>query len=397
MVFPFSDGSLERLSKDLESDRVERKRSAADRHKIRRNVCAFANDLPNHEQPGVVFIGIEDDGTCSGIVISDQLLRTLADMRDDGNIIPLPSLTVEKRELGGCEVAVVVVQPSRSPPVRYNGRVWVKIGPTVRQATPEEEQRLAERRRAGDLPFDSRPASDAVIQDLDLTYVTTQYLPRSVAQDVLDQNQRPLPHQLRSLRLLVGDTPTWGALLSLSPDPLAWLPGAYVQMLRIDGTEITDPILAEYRLTGRLEDVLRRLGDLLQLNIRTRVDVTTHLREIRQPDYPLVALRQLAFNAVMHRRYDGTNAPIRIHWYTNRVEITSPGGLYGQVTSENFGTGTTDYRNPLVAEMMHGLGFAQRFGMGIPLARKELEQNGNPPPDFGLAPANVTVTVRQPL
>ena len=71
-----------------------------------------------------------------------------------------------------------------------------------------------------------------------------------------------------------------------------------VQMLRIDGTEITDPIVAENTLTGRLEDVLSRLDDLLQLNIRTRVDLTTRLREIRQPDYPLVALRQLAFNAV---------------------------------------------------------------------------------------------------
>ena len=70
-------------------------------------------------------------------------------MKDDGNIMPIPSLVVQKHILSGCEVAAIVVEPSRSPPVRFRGRVWVRVGPTVRQATPEEEQRLTERRLAG--------------------------------------------------------------------------------------------------------------------------------------------------------------------------------------------------------------------------------------------------------
>lgn len=41
------------------------------------------------------------------------------------------------------------------------------------------------------------------------------------------------------------------------------------------------------------------------------------------------------------------------------------------------------------------LGFVQRFGMGIPLARKELEKNGNPPPEFRFEPTGVLVTVRR--
>ena len=397
MSYPFSDNELERLCKDLESDRVERKRSASDGGKIRRSVCAFANDLPNHGQPGVLFIGVEEDGSYSGLSVSDRLLKNLAAVRDDGNTIPLPSITVEKRLLDGCEVAVMVVEPSRSPPVRYNGRVWVRVGPTTRQATVEEEQRLAERRTASDLPFDTRPCREAALEDLDLRYIETEYLPRAVSPDVLDQNRRPLLHQLRSLRLLVGETPTWGALLALGTDPLGWLPGAYIQMLRHDGTEITDPIQAEHRLAGRLEDVLTRLDELLRLNIRTSVDITSQTRETRQPDYPLVALQQLVRNAVMHRRYDGTNAPVRVHWYSDRIELTSPGGLYGQVSSENIGKGATDYRNPLLAEMMHNLGFAQRFGVGIPLAHKEMRLNGNPEPEFDFEHTRVTVTLRPSL
>lgn len=392
---PLNERELNRLRVDIESDRVERKSSASDRSRLRRNICGLANDLPGHGLPGVIFIGVEDDGSCAGATIDDQLLTQLAGMKDDGNIIPIPSLIVQKHTLSGCEVAVIVVEPSRSPPVRYQGRVWVRVGPTVRAASPEEEQRLSERQRAGDLPFDRRPAPEASANELDLDYLESHYLPQAVAQEVLDDNRRSLDQQLRSLRLLVGGAPTWGALLGLGKDPQGWIPGAYVQFLRIDGTEIADPIRSQKMLTGRLADVLRQLDELLKLNISLRTEVAAGSLEARSPDYPPAALEQLARNAVMHRLYEGTNAPVRIYWYSDRVEIQNPGGLYGQVTPENFGSsGAVDYRNPLVAEMMHHLGFAQRFGFGIPLAKRELARNGNPEPEFDFQSTGVAVTVR---
>jgi ATP-dependent DNA helicase RecG len=389
-----ADDELNRLRKDLESDRMERKASAGDRSMIRRNICALANDLPGRGLPGVILIGVRDDGNFALLSITDELLRALAQMRDDGNIVPLPSMAVEKRVLEGSEVIAIVVEPSFDPPVRYQGRTWVKVGPTVRLATQDEEQRLAERRRAHDVPFDMRPARGAALVALDLDYFRTQYLARAVAQDVLDANQRSVDQQLRSLRLVVNGTPTWGALLGLGRDPQLWLPGAYVQFLRIDGTAITDPIRDQKMLTGRLEDVLRRLDELLELNVSVRTNVAAGALEERQPDYPIVALQQLARNAIMHRSYENTNAPVRVHWYGDRLEILNPGGLYGKVTPENFGKGATDYRNPLVAEIIHHLGFAQRFGLGVPLARQELGKNGNPEPLFDFQPTHVAVTVR---
>ena len=167
-----------------------------------------------------------------------------------------------------------------------------------------------------------------------------------------------------------------------------------MQFLRIDGTEITDPIRSQKVLTGRLDDVLRQLDELLRLNISIRTEVAANSLEVRSPDYPVTALQQLARNAVMHRRYEDTNAPVQVYWYSDRVEIQSPGGLYGQVTPDNFGSGAVDYRNPLVAEIMHHLGFAQRFGFGVPLAKSELARNGNPEPEFDFQSTRVSVTVR---
>jgi len=187
---------------------VERKRSGADRSGIRSNICAFANDLSGSGQVGVIFLGVEDDGQCAGIAIDDQLLRTLAQMRSDGNIQPIPSMQVERRVLDGCPVAVIQVEPANDPPVRYQGRVWVKVGPTVQVATAEEERRLIERRRAGDLPFDLRPAGSADLEALDLGYIRRIYLPAVISPDVLQWNDRPLEQQLRLLRLVHGDHPT---------------------------------------------------------------------------------------------------------------------------------------------------------------------------------------------
>ena len=220
-------------------------------------------------------------------------------------------------------------------------------------------------------------------------------MPRVVAPEVLEHDRRPLAEQLLSLRMLDGDRPTWGALLALGKDPQRWLPGAYVQFLRVDGKDITDPIRTQKALHGRLEDVLRRLTDLLELSVSVRTEVAGCVREQRRPDYPAAALRQLAWNAAMHRAYDdGSNAPVRVYWFADRVEITNAGGLRGPVTAENFGRGATSYRNPLVAEAMRGLGFAQRFGLGVPLARRALAENGNPPPEFAFSPAETRVTVR---
>jgi len=93
----------------------------------------------------------------------------------------------------------------------------------------------------------------------------------------------------------------------------------------------------------------------------------------------------------------GTNAPVRVYWFSDRIEIYNPGGPFGQVTPENFGTpGITDYRNPYLAEAMKTLGYIQRFGMGINLARSQMEKNGNPPPEFDLSGlSNVLVTLRR--
>lgn len=117
----YPDIELLNLLDQTESDLTERKESwkGDAPEKSRQAVCAFANDLSDHRKPGVLFVGVKDDGTPTNLLITDELLQTLGAMKTDGKIVPPPTIVVEKRTLKGSEVAVVTVQPADASPVRH--------------------------------------------------------------------------------------------------------------------------------------------------------------------------------------------------------------------------------------------------------------------------------------
>ncbi len=398
---PYTDNQLEEMLADTESDLVERKESLLGdaQTTIRETICAFVNDLPGHDRDGVIFVGAKNDGSPAGLEITDSLLVQLGGMKDDGNIVPPPTLTVSKRRLRGVDhLAVLTVTPSDSPPVRYRGRIWVRTGPRRSLATAQDERNLSERRRHGDSPFDSHPLNSARIADLSLRYFEEQYLPSAFSSDVLQANDRTTEQRLMATKMATADeppVPTVVGVLTLGVAVRALMAGAYVQFLRLDGPTVASPVIDEQLVEGRLEDLVRRLDDKLASHNRVAVDFTSSTTETRHAMYPLAALQQVTRNAILHRTYEGTYAPVRVYWYSDRVEVVSPGGPFGSVTTANFGEpGITDYRNPNLAEAMRVLGLVQRFGAGIPTAAAALRENGNPPLEFSVDSSFVIVTLR---
>ncbi|MDE0184905.1 MAG: putative DNA binding domain-containing protein [Candidatus Poribacteria bacterium] len=395
-----TDKELLQIIEDDEADRVEFKESLSGSapKEIREAICAFANDLPHREKPGYVFVGVRNDKSIAGLTDTNELLRQLADMKTDGNIVPPPSLTVEKCVLGARQIALVTVQPSNSPPGRYKGVIHIRIGPRRGIATAQEESILNEKRRYGDIPFDVNPIPTAGISDLNLAQFENEYLPRVVPTEILEANERTPEERLAANKMTApGDAriATVLGILVLGKNPQDFLPGAYVQFLKIDGGELTDDIVDSEEIHGAIPDLLRRLDDKLNAHNRIAVDITTSNVERRTSLYPMMAVQQITRNAVMHRSYEATNAPIRVSWFNDRIEVLSPGGAFGAVTTENFGhTGLTDYRNPNLAEAMKNLGFVQRYGMGIPIARMSLKAAGHPEPEFKLNGSYVLTTIK---
>lgn len=398
---PFSDEQLVLLMEGLESSRVERKRSWSGdvSDKARQAICAFANDLSGSGEDGVIFIGVEDDGTPSGLAITDELLLTISHIKTDGRILPPPTLTVESRSLRGVSVAVVTVKPSDSPPVRYDGRVWVRVGPRRALASAQDERVLSEKRRFNDRAFDARPLYDAGLGDLNRVQFEGDFLPQAFAPDILDANGRSYEARLASLGFVSSvdePLPTLTGILVLGKSPRTFVPGAYIQFLRINGTAWGDPVIDERDIDGSLDQMLRALDEKIRAHLAVSVNFTTgSSQEVREAAYPISAIQQVARNAVMHRNYEGSNAPIRVYWFNDRIEVHSPGGPYGMVNAENFGRpGVTDYRNPHLASALRTMGFVQRFGFGLAETKRSMESNGNPPPEFIIEQSVILVTLR---
>lgn len=111
-------------------------------------------------------------------------------------------------------------------------------------------------------------------------------------------------------------------------------------------------------------------------------------------DYPPRTMHELLMNAVIHRNYDGSTAPVSVNRFEDRVEVLSPGGLYGDLTPDQFPR-VTSYRNPVISEAARVLGFVKRYGRGIALAQAELEKNDSQPAEFELRSNHFLATVRR--
>ena len=364
-----------------ESERVELTAAAKDAAKVGKAICAFANDIAGSGEPGYVVVGANDDGSCANITVDDELLKRLSEFHNDGKILPQPIISVTAKVLNGCQVAAVEVAPAYSPPVRYNGRCWIRVGPTTREATADEERKLSEKRREGDLTFDQREVRPlASIDDLDLSIFEREYLPAAIAPEILAQNERTTEHQMRALRFLSRDgNPNYAAMLCFTNNPHLWLSCPYIQFVRFDGAEIPSPVRNHKEIYGSVLRQIEQVEAVFVANISESVDIGG-ARRVESPDYPMVALQQYIRNAVMHRDYEYPD-PIRVYWFNDRIEITNPGGLYNY-SGGDFRKGFAAYRNPVVAEVLKAMNFVERFGFGIPSAEAELEKNGNPPPEY---------------
>ena len=373
-----SKEEIQTLLHSTENYRVERTISTNNMDKFCEAICAFSNDLPDSRKKGYLLIGAYDNGQLSGLKVDDALLKKISAIRSDGNILPVPAMSVERMEFPEGDLLIAEVTPSLLPPVRYRGRVFVRIGPRRDIASESEERILTERRTAYMATFDATPCLGATLDDLNLDYIRNEYLPSVVAQDVLEEDKRDIKEQLASVRLYdrAHECPTYAAIILFGKNPRYYLPGAYIQFVRFAGTAIGGEVLNEKRFQGPLFQLLPALEAFVSNAIITQKPVSVSLfREKTVVNYPNNALRELMMNACMHRDYQ-SNMPIRLYQFDDHIEIMNAGGLYGEARPENFPT-VNDYRNPIVAEAMKEMKYVNMFNQGIRRVQDMLKENGN--------------------
>jgi len=174
-------------------------------------------------------------------------------------------------------------------------------------------------------------------------------------------------------------------------NPRYFLPGAYVQYLKLPGNSLTDAPDDEAEVSGDLLSVLRELDTRIRVNIQTTLVPVSALQERSVSTYPKDAVRELLLNAILHRDYL-SNTPVRFYWYSDRLEIVNPGGLFGEVTLDRL-TRRTSYRNPVIADVLKTSGYVNRYGRGIQRAQDALAANGSGPAIFDADAMSFQVTI----
>jgi ATP-dependent DNA helicase RecG len=380
-----TEEKVKALIADMESDLIERTISIKE-NKLGPAVCALSNDFPNHRQPGYILLGVHDDGRLAGMTWTDEELQAIGNVKSNGNVLPQPSMVVSpvfKFPQG--EVVVIQINPSQYPPVRYDGRCWIRIGPRRDKATIEEEKILIERRVSFAKTYDLLPALYAKLEDIALEYFKFTYLPAAIDKDTIRENGRTTEEQLASLRFYDAkeDCPTNAGILLFGINPEFFLPGAYIQYVKFRGEDMISDVDFEKKFSGALITELSAIDNFIKNNIvKERPVKKNSFQERTMRNYSYWALRELIMNAIMHRNYE-TNAPIYIYEFSNRIEILNSGGLFGDANPQNF-PNTSDYRNVVLAEAMKILGYVNRFNYGIKRAIDELTKNGNGEPVFDL-------------
>jgi len=375
-----SKKDLKKLLSEMEADRIEKTISKIDKNKFGEAICSFSNDLANKGLPGYLIIGANNDGTIEGIDIDEDFIQILLGFRTDGRIVPPPAMIVEKISFSEGDLAVVEVQPSQVPPVRYKGKVCIRIGPRRGTANEAEERILSEKRSTFARSFDTQPCYGSTIKDLSTEIFKLSYLPSAIDEVTLKKNGREIKEQLASLKFfdLKADCPTNAGILMFGINPRFYLPGAYVQYVRFDGEDSVSEFSYEHSFDGDLTTQMRVMNDFIKAQIVKKVQ--HNLGEDYTYSYPSSAIQELLYNAVIHRDYQ-SNAPIKFYEYSNKIEIINPGGLYGDARPENF-PNTNDYRNPTLAEAAKNLGFINSFNVGVKRAMAALKLNRNPDPKF---------------
>ncbi|MBR1373349.1 putative DNA binding domain-containing protein [bacterium] len=185
--------------------------------------------------------------------------------------------------------------------------------------------------------------------------------------------------------------PTLAAELLFGLYPQAYFPQLGIIAVSVPGTEVgeTDSdgsrFIDNQRIEGTLPEILDEALQFVRKNTKTRtiIDPDTGKRRDRS-DYPTNSVREAILNALVHRDYSihTEGMPIQLKIFSDRLELSNPGGLYGRLTINELGKVQPDTRNPVIANALEVLNITENRYSGIPTIRREFKEYGLPEPEF---------------
>ena len=401
------------LSKDLleliqeirkngsEDNRIEIKKAAGGCPKIYDTLSSFSNQSGG----GIIIFGIDQDNNFDlcGVYDADDLQKNIVSMCKQMTPVVRPVCTVASIDSKVFVSAEIQEIDIFEKPCFYTGAGRLK-GSYIRSGDSDEHMTEYEiysyeafRKKIQD---EIRVESRAEIKDIE-TDSFSLYLTNL-------RKTKPQQGNLSTAKVMQlqgfsdGQKPTLAGIMMFSEYPQSFYPQLCITAVSVQGYEIGDlgDLSQRFddneRIEGTIPQMLDGAMNFMRRNIKVRtiINPMTGKREDK-PEYPIVALREVILNALIHRDYSIHTdlSPITIRVFKDRIEVENPGGLYGRMTINELGKTIADTRNPFIAKAMEIIGETENRFSGIPIIRRQMSEFRLPAPVFESRRGSFKVTM----
>ena len=383
-----SQTALSEIIKNGENSEVEFKRDDLRPEDIAKELVAFSNF-----GGGSLLLGVEDDGTISGLVRANLEEWVMNVCRDKIRPAIIPFFSVVRGFDKQHEVAVVHVTCGYGVHALWHNnslKYLIRVGSQSREASQEELARLFQQR--GSIRAELRPVSGATLDNLDRRRLRNYFADIRGQPAPASEDGKAWRALLVNTKIMAEEGVTVGGMLLFGSLPNRFLPQAGIDAVAYLGCEqdyaaqeraaLRGPMIALRNESGNIVEngLVEQALEFVHRNTRMHTEMEGG-RRIERPAYPQEALREGIVNALIHRDYLLTGTDIALELYSNRLEIVSPGRLPNGITPERIRVGVRSTRNELLKDVMRDYGYLEHMGMGIPrkIVKGMRDHNGSDP------------------
>lgn len=378
------------ISHGAELQNVELKKAAnGTPERLYDTLSSFANQTGG----GIIIFGVDEnnDFTVTGVYDAQDLQKKVTAQSMQMTPVIRPVFTVAQMESRVIVSAEIAECDIFDKPCFYTGAgrlrgSYIRVGDADMRMTEYEIYSYEAFKRKIQDELRAVPRADLSDLDKDLLEL---YLAK--IRQMKPQLARLSKEKILQLQgIIEKDKPTLAGLMLLGEYPQGFFPQLSITAMVVPGNELGiigengERFIDNQRIEGTLPQMLREAMAFIRRNIRTSTIVDENGERADTTEYPMIAVREIILNALIHRDYSihTESSPIRIILYSNRLEIENPGGLYGRITIDELGKAAADTRNPFIAGGMELITSSENRFSGIPIIRSEMKKSNLPPPIF---------------
>lgn len=333
---------------------------------------------------GTIAVGIEDDGTISGIDGMSEHINELLRVPFDYCI---PSVNVHPQRIPCIDkngkdnhILILEVEQSSAMHATSSDEAYYRVGDKSKRLSFDDRMQIMLAK--GVQYYEDYPVARATVEDLDLDFVSSYCKRIGYKKDALTFLRTNGDYVV----IKDGKEQVSGAaILLFGKDPQRFFQRAYIRFIRYEGTEEKVGremnVIKDIIFRGKILDMTREAIAFVKTQIKDRTYLGPEARFVTEPEYPEFSWTELIVNAVAHRDYSILGTDIQIKLFDDHYTVESPGILPGRVRLNNMRT-THFSRNPKIAAFMKEYEFIREFGEGVDRMYRELEAGGWPKPIF---------------